>query len=74
MKTFNRICIEDHTITDREGTSFTLRRAKEYTTSGERDGSVLVFSQYWVRAPIGIFAGAIPGLGSPHTRCAAEGQ
>ena len=61
MTTFQRICIQDHTIRDQEGTEFTLRRAKEYTTSAEReDGTVMVFSQYWVRVPIAFFAGALP--------------
>lgn len=58
MTTFKRICLEDYTITDTEGTSFTLQRAKEYTTSLEReDGTVMLFSTYWVRVPVTLFAG-----------------
>lgn len=68
MKTFKRICIEDYTVTDRVGTSFTLRRGREYTTSPERDGEVHVFSQYWLWVPARIFAGAVPGPGSAHAK------
>lgn len=56
-KTFKRVCIKDYTVTDEEGTSFTVQRAKEYITSSERDGVVVVFSQYWVTVPVEIFAG-----------------
>jgi hypothetical protein len=58
MKTFKRVCVEDYTIVDDAGTSFTLKRAKEYLTSDEKDGKVTVFSTYWVRVPVRIFAGA----------------
>ncbi len=61
MKTFRRVCIEDYTITDQEGTSFTLKRAKEYTTGAEQDGKVRVFSRFWVVVPVAIFAGERPG-------------
>lgn len=61
MKTFRRVCIETYTVTDQEGTSFTLERAKEYLTSLEKDGNVVVFSRYWVTVPVSIFAGAQPG-------------
>ena len=68
MKTFNRICIKDHTITDKQGTSFTIEGGKEYLTSavnGARaahgpsaaEGMVTVFSKYWVSVPVDIFAG-----------------
>lgn len=58
MTTFKRVCLKDHTITDQEGTTFTLQRAKEYTTSGERsDGTVMVFSRFWVRVPVSLFSG-----------------
>ena len=59
MKTMKRVCIKDHTVTDAEGTSFTIQRAKEYTTSVEKDGMVLVFSRYWVTVPVSIFAGEV---------------
>ncbi len=57
MQTFNRICLEDYKIVDEGGITFTLQRGKEYTTSREQHGTVMVFSQYWVRVPIAIFAG-----------------
>jgi hypothetical protein len=60
MKTASRICIEDCTITDEEGTSFTLERGKEYDTSvDDDDGKCIVFSRYWVTVPVSIFAGKI---------------
>lgn len=61
MKTFKRVCLEAHTVRDQEGTEFTIERAKEYTTSAERaDGTVMVFSRYWVRVPVTIFGRAQP--------------
>ncbi len=59
MKTMKRVCVQDYTVTDAEGASFTVKRAKEYITSGEKDGTVVVFSQYWVRVPVSIFAGEV---------------
>ena len=55
--TFKRVCIEDYTVTDYEGTSFTVHRAREYTTGPEQNGEVIVFSTYWVRVPVRVFAG-----------------
>jgi hypothetical protein len=64
VKTFNRICIEDHTIEgigrDGEDVSFILKRGKEYLTSTEKDGHVTVFTTYWLRVPVDIFAGERP--------------
>lgn len=61
VKVYKRICLYDHTITDDEGTSFTLKRGTEYTTSGPlEDGTVMVFSQYWVRVPLALFGGEVP--------------
>jgi hypothetical protein len=59
MTVVKRICVEEHTITDTKGTSFTIEKGKEYTTSKnvKDDGTVTVFSRYWVRVPISIFAG-----------------
>lgn len=54
---FHRICLEDYTITDEEGTSFTLKRGKEYTTTCQTHGTVLVCSRYWVRVPVSLFGG-----------------
>jgi hypothetical protein len=69
MQTFNRICVKDYTITDREGTSFSIERGKEYLTSTIHEAPligpepfkdhVIVFSSYWVPVPIEHFAGEI---------------
>ena len=50
---------QNATVIDAEGTAFTIHRAEEYTTSAERDGTVMVFSQYWVRVPLRVFAGEV---------------
>lgn len=58
MQTFNRICIKDWEITAENGDHFKAVRGKEYTTSTEHeDGTVTVFSNYWVRVPVDHFAG-----------------
>ena len=59
MMTFNRICLEDYEMEDGDR-QFTLKRGQEYTTSPTReaDETVMVFSRYWVRVPVRIFAGA----------------
>ena len=61
MITFKRVCIKDHTIEDTNGDSFTLKRTKEYTTSPirEEDNTIMVFSTYWVRVPVDLFAGEV---------------
>jgi hypothetical protein len=56
--TFNRICIEEFTVRDQEGTTFTVERGKEYLTGEENEhGNVTVLSRYWVTVPVRIFAG-----------------
>lgn len=57
METYKRICIEDHTVSDRAGNSCSVERGKEYITSAEKDGSVTVFKEYWAPFPVNIFAG-----------------
>ena len=59
MQTFNRICIKDHIIEAQNGDRLELKRGKEYTTSPEKDGKVIVFSRFWVPVPTDIFAGEI---------------
>lgn len=59
MKTFNRICIKSHTISDKTGNSMTVERGKEYLTSEEMDGAVLVFGSYWVWFPSHLFSGEL---------------
>jgi hypothetical protein len=56
MKTLIRYCIKNHTITDQQGNSFTVKSDREYTTSDvDENNTVVVFSDYWVRVPIEIF-------------------
>ena len=55
MKTLNRKCVKTHTITDQSGNSCTIERGKKYITSEEKDGAVVVFTNYWVTVPIDIF-------------------
>lgn len=68
MKTYKRICLKDHTVTD--GTnSFTLKRGKEYMTSEVNcapaigppavEGHVIVMSEFWVAVPADIFGGEV---------------
>lgn len=57
MKTFHRVCIEDYMVVAKNGDRFELKRGKEYLTSEEENGLVVVFSAYWVRLPVTLFAG-----------------
>lgn len=62
MKTYNRICIADHTITALDGNTHTIKRGEEYLTSDvDKSGKeVTVFTTYWVNHPVINFAGEIP--------------
>jgi hypothetical protein len=55
MKTYIRICNKDFAQRDSEGTLFELKRGKEYVTSEEEDGKVIVFSNFWVEVPVDLF-------------------
>jgi hypothetical protein len=58
MRTLNRICIEDYTITAENGDCLKLERGKEYLTSETKtDGTCTVFSNFWVPVPAKVFAG-----------------
>lgn len=57
MQTFHRICIQDYTVEAKNGDRLDVTRGKEYLTSAEKDGTVIVFSGFWVTVPISIFAG-----------------
>ena len=57
METFHRICIRDWNIVDKVGNSFELKRGKEYLTSEEEKGFVMVFSSFWVQVPAEFFDG-----------------
>ncbi len=59
MRTFYRICVEDHTLTAENGDTLILTRGKEYMTSAEHDdGTVTVFANFWTRVPASLFSGA----------------
>ena len=59
MRTFKRRCIEDYTLEARNGDRLELKRGKEYLTSAEHDdGTVTVFTKFWVRVDPALFAGA----------------
>lgn len=58
MTTYKRICIEDWSIQDTKGQRLDVKRGEEYITSPEHeDGTVTVFSTYWVPTPKRIWAG-----------------
>lgn len=55
-KVYERICLRDWFIEDQAGNRQECKRGKTYTTSRPHDdGTVTVFSSYWVRAPQEIF-------------------
>ena len=58
MKTLQRICIKDFKLQASNGT-LELNRGKEYITSEEENGEVTVFSTYWAKVPVNIFAGEV---------------
>lgn len=61
MQVYKRICLEDYTLCDEKGTTFTLKRGTEYLTSRVlEDKKVMVFTTYWVRVPVHLFGGAVP--------------
>ncbi len=57
MTTFNRICIKDYEVTAENGDHFEVKRGQEYLTSPEKDSKVTVFSNFWVKVPVNVFAG-----------------
>lgn len=60
MKTYQRICIMNHTITAENGDSQSIKRGQEYTTSEVDDkGEVVVFSTFWVPFDVEFFGGEI---------------
>ena len=76
MKTFKAICIQDFIALDTDGNFCHIERGKEYDISEEacspalmaKDippeiGMVTVFTNYWIKAPIDIFAGIRSGGG-----------
>lgn len=71
MKTYCRICLHDYSVTD-DDRSFTLQRGAEYLTSAKRDdGTVTVFTSYWISGvPVLLFGGEVPGPGDNHGKTA----
>jgi len=59
MEVFEAICITDWFVEDREGNRQECRRGQTYTISAPKNGTVMLFSTFWVRAPEEIFAGPI---------------
>ena len=59
MKTYKRICIEDIGLVDLMGQKFFLKRGEEYITGAREGSKVMVFTNFWVKVPIKLFAGAV---------------
>jgi hypothetical protein len=67
MQTFKRICIKDFLITAENGDRCEIKRGREYITSAvnkapkigpdPQANHVTVFTNFWVAAPVDIFAG-----------------
>lgn len=53
-----RIARKDWEVTARNGDHFAVKNGKTYTTTKRPsdDGTVTVFSSYWVRVPFDVFA------------------
>lgn len=57
MKIVNRLCIKDWSLEALNGDRVDLKRGMEYTTSpGVINKEVTVFTNFWIKAPIEIFA------------------
>jgi hypothetical protein len=59
MRTYNRICIKDYTLSALNKDCLELKRGKEYLTSPAENGEVTVFTNFWVKVPEEIFAGEV---------------
>jgi hypothetical protein len=56
MKTYKRICQRNWFIQAQNGDRQDLHQGRAYLTSKPHDdGTVTVFSSFWVRAPLDIF-------------------
>ena len=62
MKVYERKAIKDWSIIAENGDFFEIKKGKKYTTSEtrDRDDTVVVFSNYWVRVPRDMFGKARP--------------
>ena len=64
MKTFHRKCIKPWSITAENGDFFEVIAGETYLTSAEHsDGTVTVFTSFWVRVPVECFTGAVQFTG-----------
>jgi len=59
MKTFNRICLRDYFVDNGTAHSLNLKKGREYLTSSEENGKVMVFTTYWAWIPTEIFSEGI---------------
>jgi hypothetical protein len=57
VRTYKRICVKAWDIKAENGDFFKVERGKEYMTSDEKDGHVVVFSNFWVPVPVECFDG-----------------
>lgn len=60
MEVCTRICVKEWEIKAKNGDHWKAERGKEYTTSPRlKDGTVTVFSNFWVPVPANNFGGPI---------------
>lgn len=61
MKVYDRICLKNWFIEAENGDRLELHRGKSYTTSASQpDGTVTVFSRFWVTVPLDVFEPVTP--------------
>jgi len=57
VKVYQRVCVREETYVDPDTQAeFKLEKGKSYTTSWAENGTVMLFSQYWIRVPVSLFA------------------
>ena len=69
MQTFKRICLKAYSVSDENGNTASVKRGKEYITSGVDSAPaigpkplkdhVVVFSNFWFHVPIDVFGGEV---------------
>jgi hypothetical protein len=62
MNVYERICLKDWHIEAENGDRQELKRGQSYTTTESKGDKVVVFSSFWVTAPINIFEPITPEL------------
>ena len=58
MRTLKQVCIQDYRLEALNGDCLVLTRGEEYITSLPSKGRVTVFTNFWVKVPARLFAGA----------------